>query len=124
MGSRLQSNSIEYEESGWYDGNVEPKPEAELKRDRFLYQSEVKPAVDRIKLFTLTAGGLWVASCIALNVAVSQKPTFNEYDPSVLERVRYDEDLAQTAAKASGGRPTYCDNRYYRAVANGGQGCN
>jgi hypothetical protein len=124
VGSRLQSKVIEYEETGWYDGNFEPKPEAEFKRDRFLYQSEVKPAVDRIKLFTLVAGGLWVASCIALNASVSLKPTFNEYDPSMLERVRYDEDLAQTAAKASGGRPTYCDNRYYLAVANGGQGCN
>jgi hypothetical protein len=24
----------------------------------------------------------------------------------------------------SNGRPTYCESRYYRAVANGGQGCN
>ena len=114
---------IEYEETGWYDGNVEPKPEAELKRDRFLYQSEVKPAVDRLKLVTLGAGGLWLASCIALNAAVSLKPVFNEYDPAVLERVRMDDDFAKEAARASGGRPTYCDNRYYRAVANGGQGC-
>jgi len=44
------------------------------------------------------------------------------YDPRVLERVRMDEDFAAAAARASGGRPTYCDNRYYRAVANGGQG--
>jgi hypothetical protein len=124
VGSRLKSKVIEYEETGWYDGNFEPKPEAELMRDKFLYQSEVKPAVDRLKLFTLGAGGFWVASCIALNVSVSMKPTFNQYDPSMLERVRYDEDLAQTAAKASGGKPSYCDNRYYQALANGGQGCN
>ena len=50
------------------------------------------------------------------------KPRFNEYDPRVLERVRSDEDFAAAAARASGGRPTYCNNRYYRAVANGGQG--
>ena len=122
VGARLQSKVIEYEETGWYDGNVEPKPEAELKRDRFLYQSEVKPVVDRLKLITLSACGLWVASCIGLNAAVSMKPVFNEYDPTVLERLRYDGDFAQQAAKASGGKPTYCDNRYYRAVANGGQG--
>jgi hypothetical protein len=124
VGSRLQSKVIEYEETGWYDGNFEPKPEAEFKRDRFLYQSEVKPTVDRIKLFTLVAGGLWVASCIALNASVALKPTFNKYDASMLERVRYDDDLAQTAAKESGGRPSYCDSRYYQALANGGQGCN
>ena len=51
-------------------------------------------------------------------------PLFNEYDPEVLNRVRYDDDFAKSAAQQSGGRPTYCDNRYYRAVANGGQGCN
>lgn len=108
---------------GWYDGNVEPKTEAELKRDQFLYKSDVKPACDRLKLFTLAAGVMWLTSCIGLNVVSSMKPRFNEYDPQVLERVRYDEDYANAAAKASGGRPTYCDNRYYRAVANGGQGC-
>jgi hypothetical protein len=122
VGARLSSKVIEYEETGWYDGNFEPKPEAELKRDQFLYQSDVKPVVDRLKLFTLSAAGLWVASCIGLNAAVSMKPVFNEYDPSVLERVRYDGELASEAAKASGGRPTYCNNRYYRAVAGGGQG--
>ena len=46
----------------------------------------------------------------------------SRYDPRVLERVQRDEDFAAAAARASGGRPTYCDNRYYRAVANGGQG--
>jgi hypothetical protein len=122
VGSRLQSNTIEYEETGWYDGNIEEKPEAELKRDRFLYQSNVKPVVDRLKLFTLSSAGLWVASIIALNAAVSLKPTFNEYNPALLERVRYDDDLAGKAAQKSGGRPTYCESRYYRAIANGGQG--
>mmetsp|Transcript_115262 Transcript_115262/g.172267 ORF Transcript_115262/g.172267 Transcript_115262/m.172267 type:complete len:273 (+) Transcript_115262:99-917(+) len=123
VATRLQSKVIEYEETGWYDGNFESKTEAELKRDLFLYKSDVKPAVDRIKLVTLAVGGLWLASCIGLNSAVSMKPIFNEYDPAVLERVRSDDDFANRAAKASGGKPTYCDNRYYRAVANGGQGC-
>jgi hypothetical protein len=40
----------------------------------------------------------------------------------LLERVRYDDDLAGKAAQKSGGRPTYCESRYYRAIANGGQG--
>ena len=58
---------------------------------------------------------------VALNSAVALKPVFNQYDPAMLERVRYDDTLAGVAAQQSG-RPTYCDNRYYRAVANGGQG--
>lgn len=101
---------------------MEPKTESEIKRDTFLYQSDVKPACNRLKLFTLSSAGLWVASCIALNVALSVKPLFNEYDPSVLQRVRFDEDFAKEAAAASGGKPTYCNSRYYSAVA-GGKGC-
>jgi len=31
--------------------------------------------------------------------------------------------LSDIAAKESNGRPTYCDSRYYRAIAGGGQGC-
>jgi hypothetical protein len=123
VGTRLQSKAIEYEETGWYDGNFEPKTESELKRDRFLYQSEVKPAVDRLKLCMIATLGLFVAGCIGLNAAVSVKPVFNQYDPVLLERLRYDDKVAKTAADQSSGRPTYCDNRYYRAVANGGQGC-
>ena len=64
VGTRLQNNVIEYEETGWYDGNYEPKTEAEKKRDLFLYKNEVKPAVDRLKLFTLSAGGILLASCV------------------------------------------------------------
>ncbi len=124
VGSRLKSKVIEYEETGWYDGNFEPKTDAEYRRDQFLVQTDVQPAVDRLKAVTLAVAALWVASCVGLNAAVSMKPTFNEYDPDVLNRVRYDEDFAAAAARASNGRPTYCDNRYYRAVAGGGQGCN
>lgn len=124
VASRLKSRVIEYEETGWFDGNFEKKTEAELKRDQFLHDSDVKPAVDRLQQLTLAVAALWVASCIGLNAATSMKPVFNEYDPSILERVRFDEDLANKAAQQSGGKPTYCDNRYYRAVANGGQGCN
>uniref|UniRef100_A0A6M2F5D4 Uncharacterized protein n=1 Tax=Populus davidiana TaxID=266767 RepID=A0A6M2F5D4_9ROSI len=36
--------------------------------------------------------------------------------------VKADDDLAAAAAKAAGGRPVYCRDRYYRALA-GGQYC-
>jgi len=124
IGSRLQSKVIEYEETGWYDGNFEPKTEAEMKRDQFLYRSDVQPAVDRLKLLTLVAAGLWVASCVGFSEANKMKPKFNAYDPQVLNQVVKDESFANAAAAASNdGRPTYCDSRYYRAIANGGQGC-
>lgn len=124
IGSRLQAKIIEYEETGWYDGNFEPKTEAELKRDQFLFQSDVQPAVDRLKLVSLCAAGLWVASCVGLNLADKMKPKFNDYDPRVLKAVIMDEKFANAAAAENkNNRPTYCDSRYYRAIANGGQGC-
>jgi Conserved in the green lineage and diatoms 27 len=122
IGSRLTSRVIEYEESGWYDGDLQAKSPSEQLRDELLYEEKVQPVVERLKLFTLSVASLWVASCIGYNVALSSKPVFDEYDPAVLERLRYDEKLAGVAAEQSAGRPTYCDNRYYRAVANGGQG--
>ena len=67
-------------------------------------------------------GALWIASCVGLNVAFNTKPVFNEYDPEMLKTLNYDDKKASVAAELSNGRPTYCDSRYYRAVANGGQG--
>ena len=123
VGSRLKSKVVEYEETGWYDGDIEYKSEAEKQRDMFLYQSNVKPVEDRLKLFSATATIILIVSCVGLNAAVRSKPIFNEYDPKILEKLQYDDKLAGFAADQSFSRPTYCDSRYYRAVANGGQGC-
>jgi len=124
VGHRLKSKVVEYEETGWYDGNFEIKSPKEKARDLLLYRSDVKPVKDRLKLFGLATAGLFVASCIGLNVATSANPMFDEYDVAMLERLQYDDKLADVAARESGGKPVYCDNRYYRAIANGGQGCN
>ena len=123
IGDRLKNKRIEYEETGWYDGDVELKSEAEKQRDMFLYQSNVKPVEDRLNLFSAVAAAFWVVSCVGLNVAASAKPVFNEYDPKMLEMLQYDDRLAGVAAEQSSSRPTYCESRYYRAIANGGQGC-
>ena len=122
IGSRLTSKTIEYEETGWYDGDIEMKTDAEKARDLFLYRSDVKPVEDRLKTFTLAAGTLWIASCISLNVVSNMNPLFNEYDPDMLDQLPYNDKLANVAAQQSNGVPTYCNSRYYRAVANGGQG--
>lgn len=123
IGSRLQSSFIEYEETGWYDGQMVPKSEKEKARDLFLYRSDVQPVENRIKSFAAVISALWIGSCVGFNIAMEQKPVFNEYDPALLERLAYDEKAANAAARESNGRPTYCESRYYRAVANGGQGC-
>lgn len=124
IGSRLKSKVIEYEETGWYDGDWERKTEAELLRDRLLYNSDVKPVLDRLKRFTAGTALVSVLSLASLHLAVSSsEPMFNQYDPQLLEKVRYDDTLADTAAQNTGGKPAYCNSRYYTAVANGGQGC-
>lgn len=123
VGSRLQSKQIEYEETGWYDGDIEYKTDAEIARDLFLFRESVQPVIQRLQKFAIIIGSLWIASCIGLNVAFNAKPMFNEYDPEMLKMLNYDDKVAGVAAEQSNGRPTYCDSRYYRAVANGGQGC-
>lgn len=68
-------------------------------------------------------GGVWLASCLALNVATSEKPIFDQYDPKMLEKLAYDDKVAEVVQRQSSGRPTYCESRYYRAVAGGAPGC-
>ena len=121
---RLQSKVIEYEESGWYDGDFEQKSDVEKARDLFLYRSDVRPVEERLRKFALCVGAAWLISCAALNVATGINPIFNQYDPRMLEKLSYDDKVAEIVQRQSNGRPTYCENRYYRAIANGGQGEN
>ena len=60
IGSRLTSKVIEYEETGWYDGDFELKTEAEQRRDRFLYNEQVKPVV----VSTVPCIEVQLASCL------------------------------------------------------------
>jgi Conserved in the green lineage and diatoms 27 len=71
VGSRLKNKAIEYEETGWYDGDIEFKSEPEKQRDMFLYKSNVKPVEDRIKLFSAGAAVFWMVSCVGLNAALT-----------------------------------------------------
>jgi len=123
VGARLQGDKIEYEETGWYDGDWETKSKTEKQRDSFVYQQNVAPVVDRLKMTTAAVGSIFLASVIAFNTATSVKPVFDEYNPQMLKQLKYDDKMANAAADMSFGRPTYCNSRYYRAVANGGQGC-
>jgi hypothetical protein len=122
IGSRLQSKVIEYEVTGWYDGEVEEKSDTEKARDLFLYRSNVAPVEERLRKFCYGVGSLWIASCLAFNVATSVNPIFNQYDPNMLEKLAYDDKIAGIVQSQSNGRPTYCDSRYYRAVAGAAPG--
>ena len=62
VSSRLLSASVEYEETGWYDGQVWVKPPEILARDRLLESFEVRPALRRLK-GALLATGLGLVAC-------------------------------------------------------------
>ena len=45
---RLNSESVEYEESGWYDGQVWLKPLALKERESLIASNEVKPILKNL----------------------------------------------------------------------------
>ena len=50
---RLNSENIEYEESGWYDGQVWEKPTDWRAKDLLIAQHQVKPILDHLKLLVV-----------------------------------------------------------------------
>ncbi|GMG99109.1 hypothetical protein Nepgr_000949 [Nepenthes gracilis] len=49
VGNRLLSATVEYEETGWYDGQIWVKTAEVLARDRLLGSFQVKPLLSRLK---------------------------------------------------------------------------
>ncbi|KAF6255565.1 hypothetical protein COO60DRAFT_199272 [Scenedesmus sp. NREL 46B-D3] len=66
VGDRLISATIEYEETGWYDGQVWVKTPQVLMRDRLMSNYTVKPALARLKRTLLGLGGSLAAAMILL----------------------------------------------------------
>ncbi|KAK7406478.1 hypothetical protein VNO78_08105 [Psophocarpus tetragonolobus] len=147
VGDRLLSAVIPYEESGWYDGQMWVKPPEILARDRLLGSYKVKPVIKLLKQTLVGTGALLVTGVMlfifATPVENFLRTTFTTEDikstvqaPKVNtkfnlrkeellklpEEVITDDDLAAAAAEAADGRPVYCRDRYYRALA-GGQYC-
>ncbi|KAI7739667.1 hypothetical protein M8C21_020534 [Ambrosia artemisiifolia] len=142
VGDRLLSAVIPYEESGWYDGQMWVKPPEILARDRLLGSYKVKPVIKMLKQTLVGTGALLVTAVSLIifatpvedfilktfaneeNIAAT-KTTSNMSKEELLSLplgVKADDDLAAAAAEAADGRPVYCRDRYYRALA-GGQYC-
>ncbi|KAF8089674.1 hypothetical protein N665_0499s0002 [Sinapis alba] len=147
VGDRLLSAVIPYEESGWYDGQMWVKPPEVLARDRLLGSYKVKPVIKMLKQTLIGTGALLVSAFVLFVFATPVEDFFkttlgsNDNQPQVsISRtnnkfsmrkeqllrlptdVVTDDDLAAAAAEAADGRPVYCRDRYYRALA-GGQYC-
>ncbi|XP_048232414.1 protein CONSERVED IN THE GREEN LINEAGE AND DIATOMS 27, chloroplastic isoform X2 [Ricinus communis] len=142
VGDRLLSAVVPYEESGWYDGQMWVKPPEVLARDRLLGSYKVKPVISLLKQTLVGTGALLVTAVLLFvfatpvqnffqnNSATKENPSnvntkYNVRKEELLSlpvEVMADDDLAAAAAKAADGRPVYCRDRHYRALA-GGQYC-
>ncbi|KAG7993498.1 hypothetical protein I3843_01G007700 [Carya illinoinensis] len=147
VGDRLLSAVIPYEESGWYDGQMWVKPPEILARDRLLGSYKVKPVIKKLKQTLVGTGALLVTAVFIFIFATpvedffqttfgtKENPSdilsskistkFNLRKEELLKlpiEVMADDDLAAAAAEAADGRPVYCRDRFYRALA-GGQYC-
>lgn len=143
VGDRLLSAVIPYEETGWYDGQMWVKPPEILARDRLLGSYKVKPVIKLLKQTLVGTGALLVSAVMLFifatpaedfiqnafgipNVSASKNSSkFNIRKEELLRlpmEVKADDDLAAAAAEAADGRPVYCRDRFYRALA-GGQYC-
>ncbi|KAG5244161.1 hypothetical protein OIU76_008982 [Salix suchowensis] len=79
VGNRLLSATVEYEETGWYDGQIWVKTAEVLARDRLLGSFSVKPVLSRLKYTLVTlAASLFVCVVLFINIEGGQK---NSYIP-------------------------------------------
>lgn len=142
----MMSAAVEYEETGWYDGEVFVKPPEVLTRDRLLGMYEVKPALAKLQQTLIGSGAaLLVTSVVLAGLIKAGADADGVYGrgaarglgatPRVvaegiifsdkvqdLQQLKEDDELAAEEAAAAGGVPGYCRDRYLRAVA-GGQFC-
>mmetsp|Transcript_23102 Transcript_23102/g.47235 ORF Transcript_23102/g.47235 Transcript_23102/m.47235 type:complete len:310 (+) Transcript_23102:72-1001(+) len=123
VGDRLIKDVGYYEQTGWYDGFLSVKPADVRDRDKLLYDFEVAPALRRVQRAAAAAVVLSLLS-IALLTTVAPDDPYMYLNDDYLQSLRGDDANAarEQAERATSGRPTYCDDRYYRARA-GGSGC-
>lgn len=77
VGNRLLSATVEYEETGWYDGQVWVKTAEVLARDRLLGSFSVKPVLARLKnTLVALAISLYICATIFINLDSNQRDAY------------------------------------------------
>ncbi|XP_060208475.1 uncharacterized protein ycf36 [Lycium barbarum] len=77
VGNRLLSATVEYEETGWYDGQIWVKTPEVLARDRLLGSFSVKPVLSRLKnTLVVLATSLLVCVVVFINIENGQKDAY------------------------------------------------
>ena len=66
---RLLSERVEYEESGWYDGQVWEKPLSWRERDLLLAQHEVRPILGRLGRAMATTRGSFLVEPVSVRLS-------------------------------------------------------
>ena len=59
---RLNSENIEYEESGWYDGQTWEKPISWRAKDLLIAQHQIKPILNHVKIIIILLISVIIAS--------------------------------------------------------------
>lgn len=71
VGQRLLAAVVEYEETGWYDGQLFVKPPKVLARDRLLGAYQVNPALARLRGSLVASGAALAVASVALSSLIS-----------------------------------------------------
>lgn len=64
ISDRLFSQTVFYEESGWYDGQTWIKPQEVLNRDRLIVSYEIKPILQRLQFTFAGWAGMFLIGTI------------------------------------------------------------
>lgn len=141
VADRLMTATLEYEETGWYDGQFFVKPPEILARDRLLGTYEVRPVIAKLRTTLQGTGALLLGSAVALAISISAvsdsdgvygrgaarvTPDGILFSNKVnsLNDLSLDDEAAAAEAEAQGGIPGYCRDRYFKSFAGGETVCN
>ncbi len=67
---RLNSENIEYEESGWYDGQIWEKPIDWRAKDLLIAQHQIKPILNHLKLIIILLFSVIISSSLFILLGI------------------------------------------------------
>lgn len=119
VSDRLGEEILDYEESGWADGFQAKKPEEVRARDQFLNEFTVKPVLAKFRPVVGAIAVAAVLSIIAFKLVEGQPDL--QYSAEYLNNLQSDDKAAEIEQlrAVQSGKPAYCFDRYYKAVAGG-----
>uniref|UniRef100_A0A6S9UH15 Uncharacterized protein n=1 Tax=Chrysotila carterae TaxID=13221 RepID=A0A6S9UH15_CHRCT len=120
---RLRDRQTYYEENGasGRGGYLAEKDAEATMRDRLLDDYEVQPVLRKVDRLSAVVGGSLGLAAIALRTLTPDDP-YKQFSNDYLSQLQMDDKLAakeQQRAQSQSLKPSYCDSRYYKAIAGG-----